>query len=251
MTDYDVLIKNGTIVDGTRVPRFKGDLWIKDGRIAQIGGRAQGQGHQGNRRRRADRGARLRRSAHPLRRADPVGSLLHDLRLARRHIGGPRQLRLRLRAGDARRPRPGDAHHVAHRGHSVRVHEGRHDLGLGDLPGVAQDAGAHPQGCELPDLHARRAAHDLGDGPRSRQDASGHAPGAGRDEVAAARSHGRRRLWILRATLGAELRTGRLRRHAHGDGYHVRRRRSGPRRSSRRTGRGLHPDHPVHGRPRP
>ena len=31
MTDYDVLIKNGTIVDGTRVPRFKGDLWIKDG----------------------------------------------------------------------------------------------------------------------------------------------------------------------------------------------------------------------------
>ena len=42
MTDYDVLIKNGTIVDGTRVPRFKGDLWIKDGRIAQIGGRALG-----------------------------------------------------------------------------------------------------------------------------------------------------------------------------------------------------------------
>ena len=42
MTDYDVLIKNGTIVDGTRVPSFKGDLWIKDGRIAQIGGRAHG-----------------------------------------------------------------------------------------------------------------------------------------------------------------------------------------------------------------
>jgi N-acyl-D-aspartate/D-glutamate deacylase len=40
--DYDTHIKNGTIVDGTRVPRFRGDLWIKDGRIAQIGGRAEG-----------------------------------------------------------------------------------------------------------------------------------------------------------------------------------------------------------------
>ena len=42
MTQFDLHIKNGTIVDGTRVPRFKADLWIKDGRIAQIGGRAQG-----------------------------------------------------------------------------------------------------------------------------------------------------------------------------------------------------------------
>ena len=42
MTTYDVHIKNGTIVDGTRVPRYRGDLWIKDGRIAQMGGRAQG-----------------------------------------------------------------------------------------------------------------------------------------------------------------------------------------------------------------
>ncbi|MPY93291.1 MAG: amidohydrolase family protein [Acidimicrobiia bacterium] len=40
MTSYDVHIKGGTIVDGTRVPRYKGDLWIKDGRIAKIGGRA-------------------------------------------------------------------------------------------------------------------------------------------------------------------------------------------------------------------
>ena len=39
MAKYDVLIRNGAVVDGTRVPRFTADLGIKDGRIAQIGGR--------------------------------------------------------------------------------------------------------------------------------------------------------------------------------------------------------------------
>ena len=42
MTDFDIHIKGGTVVDGTRVPRYRGDVWIKDGRIAQIGGRARG-----------------------------------------------------------------------------------------------------------------------------------------------------------------------------------------------------------------
>ena len=37
MTSYDVHIKGGTIVDGTRVPRYKGDIWIKDGKIAKMG----------------------------------------------------------------------------------------------------------------------------------------------------------------------------------------------------------------------
>lgn len=38
--EFDVHIKGGTIIDGTRLPRFRGDLWIKDGKIAQIGGRS-------------------------------------------------------------------------------------------------------------------------------------------------------------------------------------------------------------------
>src|SRR5260370_8619744 len=42
MAEYDIQIKGGTVVDGTRVPRFRGDIWIKDGKIAQIGGRAPG-----------------------------------------------------------------------------------------------------------------------------------------------------------------------------------------------------------------
>src|SRR5215468_9165122 len=42
MADYDIQIKGGTIVDGTRVPRYRGDVWIKDGKVAQIGGRSPG-----------------------------------------------------------------------------------------------------------------------------------------------------------------------------------------------------------------
>jgi N-acyl-D-amino-acid deacylase len=38
---FDVHIKDGTIVDGTRVPKYRGDLWLKDGRIAQMGGKAK------------------------------------------------------------------------------------------------------------------------------------------------------------------------------------------------------------------
>src|SRR5262245_37599823 len=42
MTDADIHITGGTVVDGTRVPRYKADVWIKDGKITQIGGRPQG-----------------------------------------------------------------------------------------------------------------------------------------------------------------------------------------------------------------
>jgi N-acyl-D-amino-acid deacylase len=37
MARYDTLIRNGTIVEGTGLPRFKGDVAIKNGRIAKIG----------------------------------------------------------------------------------------------------------------------------------------------------------------------------------------------------------------------
>ncbi len=38
MSDYDIIIKGGTIVDGTRIPRYVSDLGIKDGKVAKIGG---------------------------------------------------------------------------------------------------------------------------------------------------------------------------------------------------------------------
>ena len=38
MAEYDLVIRGGIIVDGTGIPRYKGDLAIKDGRVARISG---------------------------------------------------------------------------------------------------------------------------------------------------------------------------------------------------------------------
>ena len=38
LAEFDIIIRGGTIIDGTRAPRFVSDLAIKDGKIAKIGG---------------------------------------------------------------------------------------------------------------------------------------------------------------------------------------------------------------------
>src|SRR3984893_10008332 len=37
MPTFDTVVKNGMIIDGTRAPRYRGDIGIKDGRIAELG----------------------------------------------------------------------------------------------------------------------------------------------------------------------------------------------------------------------
>ena len=83
MSHYDIVIKGGTVFDGLQTPRFKADIAIKDGRIAQIGSvdaadasevvEADGQARR----------AGVRRPAHALRQPALLGSLVHHVGLAR------------------------------------------------------------------------------------------------------------------------------------------------------------------------
>jgi N-acyl-D-aspartate/D-glutamate deacylase len=44
MAEYDVVIRGGTIIDGSGIPPFQADMAIKDGRVAQISGRVKAAG---------------------------------------------------------------------------------------------------------------------------------------------------------------------------------------------------------------
>ena len=39
---YDLVIKNGTVIDGSAMPRYRADVGIRDGRIAAIGRISEG-----------------------------------------------------------------------------------------------------------------------------------------------------------------------------------------------------------------
>ena len=136
MAEFDVIIKDGTIIDGTRVPRYKGDLGIKDGKIAKIG-------------RLNTSDAKKVLDARGLIVA-PGGIDLHthyDAQLhwdpyltisswARRNLGHHRQLRLRLCPGASQGHRAGHAGPVPQRSHPDGADAGIHGLGLGNLSPV-------------------------------------------------------------------------------------------------------------------
>jgi N-acyl-D-amino-acid deacylase len=44
MAQLDVVIRGGTVVDGTGVPRYQADVGIENGRVARVSGRIRGGG---------------------------------------------------------------------------------------------------------------------------------------------------------------------------------------------------------------
>jgi N-acyl-D-amino-acid deacylase len=46
MPEYDLIIRNGTIVDGTKLPAYKGDVAVRRGKIVRISGRLKGDARQ-------------------------------------------------------------------------------------------------------------------------------------------------------------------------------------------------------------
>ncbi len=200
MAELDLAIRGGTLVDGTGAPGRRGDLGIRDGKIAELG-QLSGEAARELDASRLRGRARLRRHPHPLRRAGVLGPHAHDLAVARRDLGRDGQLRLRRRADPARAPRPDHAHARERRGHVARGAARGHRPGLAvrDLPAVPRRDRAprhRDQRRRARRPHARAAVRDGRGGDRARGD-------RGRDRADGA---DRRR--------GAARRRGRLRDHA-------------------------------------
>ena len=194
MAEHDLVIRGGTVVDGTGAPRRTADVAITDGIVTEVGA-VDGRGHPGDRRRRRARHAGLRRHPHPLRRPGHLGRAAPALVVARRHHRGHGQLRRRLRPGAA------------------SDHERLIELmeGVEDIPGAALHEGLDWGWRASPSTSTRvdRRPHDI--------DFAAQVPHA----AAAALRHGR---------AGRRPRGGR---HAGGDRRDGRARRRGRRRPAR------------------
>ena len=84
MAEFDLVIRGGTVVDGTGIPKFRADLGIKDGRVAMISGRINGAGAKELDASGWHRSARRDRPSHPLRCPTQLGPLRLHVRPVRR-----------------------------------------------------------------------------------------------------------------------------------------------------------------------
>ena len=173
---HDIVIRGGTILDGTGAEAFTGDVAIDGATIAQVGGKA-GPGEARDRRGRPLGHARLGRCAHPLRRTGHLGPGAGPVLLARRDDDPVRQLRRRLRAGAPRAPRRPDRPDGGDRGHSRHRARRRPAMGLGELSRIPRRARPH-------------AAHDRYRGADPASPAAGVRDGRARHQP---RSRDRRR----------------------------------------------------------
>ena len=105
LRDHDLIIRGGTVIDGTGSPARTADVAISGGTITDVG-QVDGTARPRARRRRPHRHPGARRHPRALRRPGHLGQPSHPVVLARRHHRGGRQLRGRLRPGAPGRPRP-------------------------------------------------------------------------------------------------------------------------------------------------
>ena len=208
----DLVIRNGTIVDGSGMGRYRADVGIADGRIVEIG-RIRAPAQRNDRRRRPDRGARLHRRPHPHGRPGELGPPGHLLLLAWRHQRDHGQLRLRARPVPAGRARMVRALPDRGGGHPAGSDARRHRLALGDLPGISRHRRTPAEGAELRRLYRPFGAAHVRDG-QARADRTGNR---GRHRAHGARGEGsgaRRRDGIFQLPRRHPCHAGR---HARGE----------------------------------
>ncbi len=133
----DLVIRGGTVVDGTGLPRRRADVVIRGGRVATCRSRRSGHARRigDDRRRRSDRRSRGRRRPHPLRPAGHLRPAGDDVDLSRCDDGARRQLRLR-RGSDADRRSGLRASAVRQGGTDGTDRDGRRRVRLRDAAGV-------------------------------------------------------------------------------------------------------------------
>ncbi len=192
----DLVIRNGTVVDGTGTAGRVADVAINGGRIVAVEPSIDERRRPRDRRRRPTRDARLRRHPHPLRRPGDVGPGARPVVAARRHLARDGQLRRRVRARPVRRCRSRLADRVARgRGRHPRHRlGGGSDVGLGELPRLPRRARAPLVLARRGRAGRPRAAARVRDGRAGRR--PGRAPDrrrAGRHGADGAGRHRRRR----------------------------------------------------------
>ena len=160
----DLVIKGGTVVDGTGAPGTRADVAISDGKVTAIGPDLDGE-------RMLDAGGHvvapgLHRHPHALRRAGVLGPGAHAVVLPRRHHRRRGQLRVLDRADASRAPRRHRAHARERRGHERRHARRRHPVGLLHVPRVPRVGRAARHRDELRRVHRPHRAPAVRDGRR-------------------------------------------------------------------------------------
>ncbi len=181
---YDLIIRDGMVVDGSGFSRYRADVAVMDGRIAEIG-RIRGSARRDHRRRGALRHSGDHRSPHALRRPALLGPALHVLHLAWGHDRAHRQLRADARPAAPRAPGDDAGHLLLRRGPPGERTGRRAALDVAELRRVPEghrhwarrqhDAPRRPQPA-APLRHGRRS---LGPRGHARRDC-GHARAAAR-----------------------------------------------------------------------
>ena len=175
---FDIVIRGGTVVDGSGLGSFRADVGVVDGRIASVGKITERASRRSTPRATSSRPASS--TGTPTWTPRCSGTRLGtQLVLARRDNRGHGQLRLHPGAGPARRTGPGGPQPRAGRGHLTRGDGRGHRLDLGDVPRVSRRRRRLAQGHQL--RRATSATRPCGRGPwangRSSRQADTRRPG--------------------------------------------------------------------------